>query len=203
MGHHSRINQSSRLLTHQLNTIAPVGPNSPSAADAALERIVRHITAGNYPKALDLLRAAPHTPSNRNALGVCLLRMGRIEEALRVYRNFVLAPGCTWMRHDLPTVYKTNFATALLLAGHPNGCLELLAEIHDQSQPAVERLLAVIARWEAGLAFWQRLAWKLGRFEPDNCRVSLEFTPGEFDIAVTPESIPQSTPSALHVPTAV
>ena len=42
---------------------------------------------------------------------------------MRLYYGLVLNPGCTWMRPDLPLVYKTNYATALVLGGNPSGCL--------------------------------------------------------------------------------
>ncbi len=100
---------------------------------------------------------------------------------MRVFRELLLNPGSTWMRPDLPTVYKANYATALLMAGHPSGCLEILGEINNGAHPSVERLREAIRRWEAGLSFWQRLNWRIGKIEPTGRPVQLAFAPGEFD----------------------
>jgi tetratricopeptide (TPR) repeat protein len=153
--------------------------------DAAMDRALRQMTAGEYEKALDLLLAAGKNPRILNARGVCLLRLGRFESAVRALRELVLNPGSTWMRSDLLTVYKTNYATALLLGGHPSGCLDVLREINDESNPTVQRLRAAIERWAASLPFWRRLNWRLGRIEPNNCNVPIEFAPGELEDAAS------------------
>jgi hypothetical protein len=98
---------------------------------------------------------------------------------VRLFRTLVLAPGCTWPRPNLPNVYKTNFATALLLAGHPSGCVEILAEVRDERDAQVQRLRAAIRKWESELSFFQRLNWWVARVEPSGRPVPLEFEPGE------------------------
>jgi hypothetical protein len=133
-----------------------------------------------YEKALGVLGpAAGQDQELANAMGVCLMRLGRIEEAVRLFRMLVLAPGCTWPRPNLPNVYKTNFATALLLAGHPSGCVEILAEVRDERDAQVQRLRAAIRKWESELSFFQRLNWWVARVEPSGRPVPLEFEPGE------------------------
>jgi tetratricopeptide (TPR) repeat protein len=167
-------------------TASRKSPASPQPADrgvgdAAVDRALRQMAAGQYEKALDLLLAAGKNPRILNARGVCLLRLGRFEAAMRALRELVLNPGSTWMRSDLQTVYKTNYATALLLGGHPSGCLDVLREINDEANPTVQRLHAAIERWAASLPFWRRLNWRFGRIEPNNCTVPIDFTPGELD----------------------
>ena len=106
------------------------------------DRVLRHVANGNYPKALDLLRSAGREPRLRNAIGVCLMRLGRTDEAVRIYRDLVLTAGCTWLRPDIPLVYSINYATSLALAGHPAGCLEILSDLNADEHPVVQDLRA-------------------------------------------------------------
>lgn len=91
------------------------------------------------------------------------MRLGRIAAAVATYRSFVLKSGCTWTRPELPDLYRVNFATALLLHGHPAGCLSILAEVRDPGDPAVASLRAEVAAWEKSLSWWHRLNWRFGR----------------------------------------
>ena len=119
--------------------------------------------------------------SNQNIRGVHFLREGNLDEAVNVLRGLVMPPGCTWTRPDAPNLYKRNFATALLLAGHPSGCLELLAEMRDEQHPRVQQLRAAIKRWEKTLSFFQWLNWRTGWIEPANHPVTIDFIPGELE----------------------
>jgi hypothetical protein len=119
--------------------------------------------------------------SNQNIRGVNFLREGNIDEAVCILRSLVLPPGCTWTRPDAPNLFKRNFATALLLAGHPSGCLELLAEMRDEQNPRVQQLRAAIKRWEKTLSFVQWVNWRTGWIEPDNRPVAIDFVPGELE----------------------
>ena len=152
-----------------------------AAAGAHLERAMREISAGKYQKAIDLLVNAGKEPVCRNAVGVCLLRLGRYDDAIRVFREFVVNPGCTWLRSELPAAYKINFATALLLGGHPNGCLDVLAEVRDEQNPAVVRLRDALRQWQSTLPFLTRLSWSFGRIEPVGRPLTLYFLPGDVE----------------------
>jgi len=119
--------------------------------------------------------------------------------ALCMYYDLVLNPGCTWMRPDLPTVYKTNYATALLLSGHPSGCLEMLAEIKDEQNPTVQRLRAAIKNWESRLTFLQKLNWWFGHIEPTNRPVTIDFEAGEFEHVQGAERIARRVLGVIQV----
>jgi hypothetical protein len=153
-----------------------------SPSDPVFERAMRYAQAGNIERALHLLDAGGREAHFRNARGVCLMRLGKFDDAIRVLRELALAPGCTWMRPELPVAYKTNFATALLLGGHAAGCLEILAEINDEQHPSVKRLRAAIRRWQASLSWWQWLNWKISRIEPSGRPATIDFPPGEFGV---------------------
>jgi hypothetical protein len=181
--------------TSTASAVRPAAPplpgNKPAEQHAdVLYRAIDLAAEGRCDKALSLLnRAKGRDDQIVNAIGVCLLRQGRFEEAVPLFRRLVLAPGCTWMR-SAPTAYKTNYATALLLSQRPAGCLEILGELHCEKDPTVQRLRAAIKRWESQLTFWQRLNWWLGRIEPSNRTVPLDFPPGDFGVAPRPEQAP-------------
>ena len=60
----------------------------------------RLMDAGDYEKARQLLNTGGSSDEMKNAKGVCLMRLGHFEDALRVYRNLVLQSGTMWMRPD-------------------------------------------------------------------------------------------------------
>jgi tetratricopeptide (TPR) repeat protein len=154
---------------------------APGEQDPLLERVMRMAAGGKYQNAIDLLRAQGGRDEHlRNALGVCLLRLGRVEEAIGLYRELVLKPGCTWARPELPAHYKTNYAAALLLGGHVAGCRDVLADLGDDQNRTVQNLRAAIRQWESGLSLWQRLNWKLGGIVPAGRPVTISFEPGDF-----------------------
>src|SRR5262249_577514 len=76
-------------------------------------------------------------------------------------------------------VFKTNYATALLLSGNIAGGLRALDEVRDEQCPAVGRLREAVRRWERNLTFWQRVNWWLGG-EPDR-PLTLDFPPGDLE----------------------
>lgn len=125
--------------------------------------------------------AAERSLNNQNARGVQFMREGKLDEAISILRSLVMPPGCTWTRPEAPDVFKRNFATALLLAGHPSGCLELLAGMRDDQHPRVQQMRAAIKRWEKSLSFFQWLNWRTGWIEPAGRPVLLDFIPGELE----------------------
>jgi len=151
--------------------------------DPIFKRALKSTAEGHYEKAIGILATGKSTPEILNARGVCLLRMGRIEDAIRLFRGLVLSPGNTWARPEVPTLYKLNFATALLLSGSPSGCLSLLGDINEPAHPGVIRLQTALSQWAATLTFWQRLNWWFGRVEPTPCQPSIDFPAGDFSEA--------------------
>jgi tetratricopeptide (TPR) repeat protein len=137
------------------------------------------MAAGDYEKARQILNASSASDEMKNAKGVCLMRLGRHEEALRIYRNLVLQSGTMWMRPDVHIHFKVNLCTALLLAGHSAGCAASLAEINRDDHPAVQRLRNAIAAWKRELSLWQKILWWIGQ-EPSH-PVTLSFPAGELD----------------------
>lgn len=151
----------------------------PSREAAVLQRAVVLAESAKYDAALAQLRDHLHQPEFRNVQGVCLMRMGRSEQAIRVFRGLVLEPGCTWMKPLAPLAYKINFATALLLGGLPAGCMETLSEMRAEHDPRVIRLRGAIKSWEDRLSCWQRLNWRFGRIAPANRPIALDYPAGD------------------------
>lgn len=176
------------------------GGSKQQVIDEVLQRAMKLIAAGKLQKAVDLLNAkAIRDGAHQNVKGVCLLRLGQPEEALRVFRSLVLSPGCTWMRADAPILHKVNFASALLLAGRPSGCLETLGEIHQEEDPRVQQLRAAIKRWVSTLSLWQKLNWWFGRLEPGNRPVVIDFELGDYGVEIPQDDSQQPADTSSQV----
>ncbi len=147
--------------------------------------------------------AAERSLNNQNIRSVQFMREGKLDEAISILRSLVMPPGCTWTRPEAPNVFKRNFATALLLAGHPSGCLELLAEMKDEQHPRVQQIRAAIKRWEKTLSFFQWLNWRTGWIEPENRPVVLDFIPGELEGEAASLETTQAGAAGSHLSTAL
>ncbi len=156
----------------------PSAETRPSEVTDLMDRVGGLLGEGQPRKALDLLaRSRAGSPWAVNATGVCLLRLGDVRGAIELFRGLVLAPGGLVLRRDVPTAFKTNFATALLLDGNVAGCISVLAEVREEGHPAVRRLRAALRGWQAGMSFWEKVRWHLG--SPPDRAVELGFDPGE------------------------
>jgi hypothetical protein len=100
----------------------------------------------------------------QNALAVCQLRPGNAATAVNMLRGLVL--GGLALRADAPTVFKANYAAALLAANNVAGGLAVLTEVRDEANPAVQKLRTAVARWKGTLTLWQKINWYLGG-QPD------------------------------------
>lgn len=171
--------------------LTDVGLSSP-IIDSAVSSIDQLIDCGDYEAAAKTLGDSARNHHSLNQLGVCLLRLGRSSEAVRVFRSFVLEHNSTSIRPDLPAFYKRNFATALALSGIPSGALEVLQESGDTEALYAVRLRSAILQWAEKLPLFQKLDWRLMRIEPRNAPITLQFVPGELENDVelprTPET---------------
>lgn len=148
----------------------------------AYRKALAYIRQAEFSKAIDLLNYAGQSPDVLNAKGVCQMRQGLASGAVATYRAYVLDPGSAMIRASLPAEHVVNFATALLLTGHPAGCLEVLGSVRDNNLASVNRLKDAITRWSNTLGLWQRFNWRVGRVEPNPCVVPVDFVPGDLDL---------------------
>jgi hypothetical protein len=147
--------------------------------EADLFQEVETLLNENRPEeALERIKAAGvRSKAMRNAYGVCLMRAGRIDKANAVFRELVLPGTGFFLDPEAPTVFKTNYATVLLLGTHVNGCVEVLSQIEDQNHPSVIRIRSAIAAWKRTLGPVRRwLSPLLGL--PEKV-VPLTFAPGD------------------------
>lgn len=148
---------------------------------------VRLVADGDYEAAFKILVQSGSAPEVVNARCVCLMHMEDFQRAVRSYRTLVLKPGCTWMKPELPTAYKANFAMALLLGGHMAGCLGVLAELREEGHPTVQRIRQSIKEWETKLTWWQRFQWRFGQIEPKVSPACIAELPDVFGADVLPQ----------------
>jgi hypothetical protein len=163
-----------------------------AACSEVLQQALKLIADNKYQKAVDLLNAKGlRENSHQNAKGVCLMRLGFHDDAVRLFRSLVMVPGSTRMRPDVPAICKINFATALLLSGCASGCMEVLGEIRQDQDPNVQRLRTAVEKWISEMTLLQKLNWWLGRIEPANRPVKLDFEPGDLGIGTKREELPK------------
>jgi len=146
------------------NSAASAGGRTHEDRTAALlEKVDQLLTVGKANEAFNMLNSQESgDPLLKNARGVCLLRMGQAELAVRAFRQLCLTSNGIVMRNDIPLVYKTNFATALLMNQRISGALEVINEARNDSHPAIQRLRQTLADWEKELSPWQRILWQFG-----------------------------------------
>lgn len=149
--------------------------HKPADADA-YAKVCRLLEHGKLNDALTLARSR-HDADMKNAQGICLMRKGHADEAVRIYRTLVLDNTGLFLRENLPVVYKTNYALALMLSGHPGGGLSVLEELGDVDHPSVHKLRQAMDAWKAKLNFLQKIGLAMG-LEPKR-PVELDFPPGD------------------------
>ncbi|HOF18845.1 MAG TPA: hypothetical protein PK082_08035 [Phycisphaerae bacterium] len=127
-----------------------------------LERVRERLELGFADDALDLITRTGKSGSDLdNARGVCLLRLGRPEQAARVFRELVFPKGSMWVPPETPVVYQANYVTAMLLTHNLEAAMTILGQIHD-SHPAVERVRAGVRKWKRSLGLLRRAAMLVG-----------------------------------------
>lgn len=115
----------------------------------------------------------------QNAMGVCLLRSDRPEEAVELFRELVLIADSTSVRNDVPIHFITNYATALLLCRNIAGCERVLNElerINELNGPAFRLRDAIVAA-QRSLRFFDRMKSAIGAFPKP---ITLNFPAGDF-----------------------
>jgi WD40 repeat protein len=149
---------------HRIGPARP--PQKPFDPNPELTRARALLRQGKAQEALALLRQEGRPgPSDPNAEGLCLLRMGDVGAALEIFRKLVLTPDGSRMRPGAPIGHRINYAAALLAAGRVADCIDALDEIDADHDGGVQPLRAAIRRWEDTLTWWERLEWFFG-FQP-------------------------------------
>lgn len=146
--------------------------------DDLLEQVRKMLEAGKAAEAMEMLGSLRDDGVwLRNARAVCLMRLGRAEEAGRSLKTILFRHDSAAARADAPEAVKLNYATAMLLTGNVAGAQSVLEEVLEDT-PAVWKLRGAIKAWRRRLPLHRRLATMLGAY-PYDTPVSLDFPPGE------------------------
>jgi len=169
------------------NTRVPVGASAPGKTSTSdpvdqnpidLDRVRALLDQDTPDAALQLIGTGrDEPPAVKNAHAVCLLRLGQAEPAIRLLRQLVLPNEVFSIPPDIPDTYKLNFATALLMEGNIDGCLNALSALQNRDHPTAKALRSALDRWRKGLSFGQRFKLSMGSV-PD-VPIALGFPPGE------------------------
>ncbi len=104
------------------------------------------------------------SPEMENARGVCLLRLGRFDEAITVLQE-VAFQGLPVIPHDAPALFQANFAVAMLRANRDKGAALMISDrLEGSEHPEAARLKAAIRQWKESLGPLGRLRCRLGLY---------------------------------------
>ncbi|HEX4611214.1 MAG TPA: hypothetical protein VH092_23685, partial [Urbifossiella sp.] len=158
-----------------LLTPPPVGAVKPPD-DSLLDRAHALLATGRAEDALSLMHGCQkRTPAEENALGVCLLRCNRFDEAIVLFRGLALANDRP--RPGASAVVAVNLATAYLLDANLPQCEWVLDTFGaGRLSGRDRRLRAAIRRWREGRGWAARLL-EIVRIGGET--VSIDFPPGE------------------------
>ena len=133
----------------------------------AMLRVSQDLIERNQPEqALALVTncSTRDTTPMRNARGVCLLHMGRYEEAFTLFRDLYFPNNAFAVPRDAPTEVRVNYVSSLLMLGNVQVAASLLYNIPDQKHHAVKRLRAAIRAWKRALPWWGRVLLPVGLY---------------------------------------
>ena len=141
---------------------------------------VRQLLDQDRPQeALNLLRhLGQNSASSKNIQGVCLLRLGKIHEAVTILSEITFQ-GNICIPPETPVVFQTNFATAMLMTNNKEAAISVVKHLDDKQHPSVARIKNAIKTWEKGLNVFQRLLCKAGIY-PGKA-IPVDFVPGDID----------------------
>ncbi|HPS55813.1 MAG TPA: hypothetical protein PLP05_09450 [Sedimentisphaerales bacterium] len=97
----------------------------------------------------------------QNAYAVCLMRLNRPKDAVKVLTPFVYRGGSVVADVKVPDKVKLNLAEAMFLTGHIAGAVNLLTDIKENSQHR-QKLVEAFKNWKKSLSCWSRLIVALG-----------------------------------------
>ena len=149
------------------------------SATIARDPVRQLLDQGRPQEALNLLKHfGQNTASSKNTQGVCLLRLGKIHEAVTILSEITFGSNIC-IPPETPVVFQTNFATAMLMANNKEAAISVVEHLDDKQHPAVARVKNAIKTWERSLNLFQRVLCKLGIF-PDKA-IAVDFVPGDLE----------------------
>ena len=138
----------------------PQAEPSMSDEDKLLVSVQQQLDTGRPDSALSLIADSRlKSALISNAIGVCQLRRGNADEAVRIFRGLVISEGIHFRQDALP-VFLANFAAALYATGNLGGFLSALDE-GGERHPAAVRYREAYASWRHSLSLWQKIKFAL------------------------------------------
>jgi hypothetical protein len=134
-------------------------------APATLQYISELLDHDRPDEALHLItHSGNDSPEMENARGVCLLRLGRLDEAISVLRD-VTFQGLPGIPDDVPALFQTNFAVAMLRANGEKGAALVISDrLNGNEHPEAAKLKAAVRQWKESLGPLGRLGCRLGLY---------------------------------------
>lgn len=144
---------------------------------ATIDDVAALLDRGQAEQALaSILHGGHDSPPWRNARGVCELRLGKYDEAAKIFRGLVFPAGSIVVPEETPPVYVANFVTAMLLKKNFEAAVPLLEHLPNDGTPYVTQLLEAAQRWKRSLTWFERLRCYIGWY-PDK-PFPLDIPPG-------------------------
>jgi hypothetical protein len=138
-------------------------PDAPVKTVENVTEIASMLDRGQIQHALaSITHTGQDTPPWRIARGVCLLRMGRLDDAARLFADLVFPGGGVIVPEDTPSLYIANFITAMLLKRNLASAIPLLEHLRSDGHPYVTQLLQAAQQWRRSLTRFQRFRCYIG-----------------------------------------
>ncbi len=130
---------------------------------AALEHIRELLDHDRPGEALNFItHLGNRSPEMQNARGVCLLRLGRFDEAIEVFQDLTFE-GLPVMPDHTPALFQVNFALAMLRANrNKNSALMISDRLNGNEHPEAARLKAAVRQWKKSLGPLGRFRCRMG-----------------------------------------
>jgi hypothetical protein len=158
-----------------------------SDPNTVLDRARQMLDKGKVEDALDVLDSCGQSSRIiQNARGVCMMRLGRHELAVKILRDLVFPGGAFAIPDETPTIFRSNYATSLLLVDNIVTGLQMLGQIPDRRHPAVVRLKSAVRSWKRSMSWLARIGLLIGITPRKPFR--MDTAPGELLIPRSGES---------------
>ncbi len=134
-------------------------------SSAALQHIRELLDHDRPDEALNFItHSGNDSPEMKNARGVCLLRLGRLDEAIAILED-VTYQGLPGIPHDTPALFQANFAVAMLRANRAKDAALIISNrLTGNEHPEVAKLKAAVRQWKKSLSPLGRLRCRLGLY---------------------------------------
>jgi Flp pilus assembly protein TadD len=122
-----------------------------------LEQVKKLIDEKNVKNAMAMLNSAnDKSVWSQNARAVCLMRMGKHEEAVKTLTPLVYPDGSVIINLGVPEKVKLNLAEAMLLTGNVAGAMTLMESVKEDCIQ-LQKLRQTVAKWKKSLSFFAKI----------------------------------------------